>query len=557
MHGVLAEYAVQVQIGLSLEEQDPLRFWHFAVPRVKQAFRLFTDPDPIDELVLRGPNKGTKTETKAAVTIRCLQKMPDLDGVPLPQWKGRVEAAQLCLDYQQQLLSVKPAYLRLIGKWPHHTRYVGEALSSIHIKPRGCCSDDEADWSVINFLTEKNPDTGVGMRADVIDFDEPAVMSILRELRKAAHAGRRCIMMHGLTPTIRRQWAPVRDDYGETPRRSIRRIDRERAEVRWSLDEVADWVLTPEEKSKQLRKYTGDPLHRPEASAREHGDYTITEGSCPFDVKVLKEMLELCIDPEVVDWRITEEGDGEDSKVKVSRTVPVEVWQHPKHGKSYYICIDPSSGVDDSQHDPYEIEISELGSGDLVARVGGYLSGRTVGILAAGLARQYNGALIDPEVNDRWGVNVVEGVYAAHYGTFAREARELSPGQFSNEIGFHNTALTRPIIIGSIQAWLEAWKAGIRYAKCSSRFVIETLLDCVLDQDGKVVGAPGVHDEALIVRGQTLRTAVTRSGRIIPEIFRMPLTREQKLGRLIQGLDEDDDDDLAAGILPIPIERPR
>ena len=125
----LAEAYVRASAALDDVQADPLAVWHFTVPRVREAVQLFIADDPIDELHLRACNKGTKTETAAAYVLACLQKRPELDGVPLPQWRGRVEAAQLVLDYKQQLLSVQPAYLRLLGKWPHHARYTGEILS--------------------------------------------------------------------------------------------------------------------------------------------------------------------------------------------------------------------------------------------------------------------------------------------------------------------------------------------------------------------------------------------------------------------------------------------
>ena len=266
-------------------------------------------------------------------------------------------------------------------------------------------------------------------------------------------------------------------------------------------------------------------------------------------------LLEACTEPlEVLDWTITDQGEGLNG-ARSSKVVQVEVWKKPERGKHYYIAIDPSSGVDDNMHDPYELEIAELGSGELCARAGGYLSGRSVGILGAGLARQYNEALIDPEVNDRWGVNVVEGVYAAKYANFSREKRELRPGEWSNEIGFHNTQQTRPLIIGSIQAWVDSWTAGAPYAKCLSRFVIETLMDCILDENGKIVGAPGVHDEALIVRGQTLRKAVSRSAAIVPKLLKPAKTDDQRIAAIIRG--EGQRNGHGHGVLLKPKARPR
>jgi hypothetical protein len=545
------ELIARARAGLDLRSRDPLQYWHFAVPRLREAFSLFAAPrKPIDELHARACNKGTKSETMAAYGIALAQKRTHLDGVELPRWRGRVEGAMLVLDYPQQLLSVQPAFMRLLGRWPHHARYSGEILKSLSIMPVGGSPTDESSWSVIHFISQENRRSGLGVRADFILFDEPPRIEILRELRKAAHAGRRLVIVIGETPTIRSQWSPLRLDYGDCPRSTLRRVDEERAEVRWSLDEVAAWVLSPEEKAKLLRKYATDPLRE----ARTHGDYIDTSGLCPFHVPTLEQMLAECTDPlEVVNWKITQEADAASGRTRITRTVPVEVWAHAAVDKSYWETIDPSSGVEDNLHDPYEIEMAMMGTGDLQARTGGYLSGYLVGVLGAGMARQYNSAPIDPEVNDRWGVNVVEGVHASRYGNFARERRELKPGEWSNEIGFHNTQKTRPLIIGAIQSWVDAHRAGIRYAKCPSRKIIETLMDCILDENGKIVGAPGVHDECLIVWGESLRRTVRRRGMDIPESNPPVKTHDQELMDRIRGKKRRSG---GPGGLPLAAQRP-
>lgn len=540
-----------MRAGLAIRQREPLSVWHFAVKRLREAFALLADPhNPVSELHPIGPNKGTKTQTDAAYITACAMKRETLDGIPLPKWRGPVECVQMVLDYPQQLLSVQPAYMKVLGEWPHHPRYNGATLRSLHVMPVGGNQRNEKDWSVIHFMSEegrKNRGTrGLGVRADVIGFDEPAHIDTLRELRKAAHSGRRLIILNGWTPTVRSQWGPLLDDLGREiggpqSRDRIIRIDRRRAAVRWNLSEVSDSVLSPEEKQDLLLSYLGPAMDwdhplDPLAKARWFGDAIDTSGLCPFHLPTLQLMLAECSDPlETVAWKITQEADADSGRTRVSRSIPVEVWEHARVDESYVVTIDPSSGVDDNLHDPYEIHVCKMGSGDLVARSGGYVSGYLVGVLAAGIARQYNNAAIDVEVNDRWGVNVVEGVHASRYGNFAREKRELRPGEWSNEIGFHNTAKTRPLIIGAGQAWIDARRAGVPYGKCPSRKVVQTYIDCILDEKGKIVGAPGHHDESLIVRGQQLRRCVNRVGMEIPE-HRAPVkTEDQKLYERIMG----------------------
>ncbi len=508
----LAPRLIRVKQGIAMKQKDPISFWRFAVPRLREAFALLTAPDPIDELHLRACNKGGKTEVIASYVIDCCQKRTHLDGVSLPQWRGRVEAVQLVLDYPQQMLSVQPAYLRLLGEWPHHARYKGEILSTLRIKPVNG-SDDERTWSVIQFLSQKNLLSGTGVRGDIVAFDEPPVMSILRELRKAAHAGRRMVMLIGETPTLRRQWAPLKEDYGDCPRRSIRRVDQERAEVRWSLDEVADWVLSPAEKDKLRRKYQTDPLR----DAREHGDYIDTSGLCPFNLKVLEQMLAECKPPlEMVQWKISHEVREGGTRTKKVTNVPVQLWKHAELGKRYYIPIDPASGS--SGGHPLGLHVVEWDTGDLVARVLAHIPPYVMGVLSAGLARQYNDALIQPEVNDGWATGVIQGIVDSKYGRIGKEPQELRPGEWHDELGFRTTPKTRPGMIEQVQRWITAWGAGIKYAYCPSSEVISNLMDVVLDDNDKPVVIPGAHHgEDMILRGQGLKKTVRRAGMEIPE----------------------------------------
>jgi len=530
----VAERVVRVRQGLERQRRDPLDTWHFAVPRLRDALALYSAADPVDELHLRACNKGGKTTTGSAFMIACLQKRSSLDGVPIPQWRGPVEGGQFVLDYKQQLLSVQPAYLRLLGSWPHHARYQGEAMESLRIQPVDG-SSDESTWSVLHFFSQERKRSGVGFRLDIADFDEPPVMDILREVRKAAHAGRRGLVLIQETPTIRSQWRPLQQDYGDTPRRSIRRVDQDRAECRWSLDEVADWVLSDEEKDQLLRRYRNDPLHSEARSAREHGDYMTTEGASPWGVggtEALLRMLEEAVDPEVVTWRVSAEKTLDGEPVTVAR-VPVEVWAPSRSGARYYEAIDPASGVDDGRHNPAGLLVAEVGPGDLVARWNGYLAPYSLGVLGAGLGRQYQHAQADIEMKDHWGVNVVRGFEASTYAQLAYEQRELRPGVWAKEVGWDANDESVAAGIGCIQQWLESYQAGIRYAKCPSRKVLECLIDCNLDERGKIVAAAGIdHGEDLRLWGQVLRRCVSRSQGPPP---RKPQTADEKIAALIRG----------------------
>src|SRR3970040_811295 len=104
-----AEQCLRLRTGNQKALRDPLDWWRFGVPRLRDAFRLFTGPKPINELHMRKPNRSGGTTTLATGLVACCQKRESLDGVAVPQWRGKVEACQFVLDYKRQLLSVQPA----------------------------------------------------------------------------------------------------------------------------------------------------------------------------------------------------------------------------------------------------------------------------------------------------------------------------------------------------------------------------------------------------------------------------------------------------------------
>jgi hypothetical protein len=523
-----------------LPTRAPLDFWHFAVPRLREAFALLTaDYQPVSELHAIGPNKGTKTQSDAAYIVACAQKRKVLDGIRLPQWRGPVECVQMVLDYPQQLLSVQPAYMKVLGEWPHHPRYQGATLKTLHIMPALGNPRDEREWSVVHFMSEesrKNRGTrALGVRADVVGFDEPPHIDTLRELRKAAHAGRRLILLLGYTPTVRSQWSPVIEDIGRSigsadSRDRIVRIDRRRAAVRWNLSEVSDNVLSRAEKDDLLLSYLGPAMDfehplDPLAKARWYGDAIDTSGLCPFEIKALSQMLAECGKPEVREWKITREVEGENGLRKVTARAEVLVLFDARPGAHYYLNVDPSKGIEGGNHDPGGILVSEMGTGEDVAMYEGYLGTYGLGVLAAALARQYNGAVVDPENNGFAAEGVLRGLADSGYGNIAHELRPFSGGEFKKVLGFNTSPQSRTTKIEAVQEWVKAYAAGAPYARCRFPRIIETLMDTILDEKGRTSAAPGYHDEFLILKGQSLLK--TRLRRPDPLLVRATLAAKR------------------------------
>jgi len=112
-------------------------------------------------------------------------------------------------------------------------------------------------------------------------------------------------------------------------------------------------------------------------------------------------------------------------------------------------------------------------------------------------------------------------------------------------------------MIGAIQAWIAAYAAGNPYARCRFRRVIETLLDTVMDESGKIVAAPGYHDEFLLLKGQSLRKF--RPLRIDPNLARpvIPERLKDADDRVLERLMSDAVDGAVDGRFPRARQRPR
>ena len=466
------------------------------------------------EVYCRWPNWSGKTTMAAAAVVAMLQGRKALDGVPLPRFK-KAAAAVLSLDYNQQKFSVQPAYLAALGDWPHKLTYKGDGiLSTLRVMPIG--GAEESRWPMATFLSQENPNTGTGARMPIVHADEPPNERIWQELRKSkVHGERYPVRIITATPLIRRQWWWLKRDY-EGCQGVIhgRRIEVHMADVRNSrLVDAARY-------QELLDEYRGDPL----ILARLTAAYIDVSGASPWGdlFDVLDEMLEHAKEPEPRTVEVTRELDGEGGRCKVVEKVEVEVWVNPKAGEAYYLDIDPSLGINDERHDPGGLHVSNRRTGDLCLRYSGYIGAYGLGVLAAGLARQYNGALVDPETTGGYGGPCLTALDEMQYRNIAQGKAITTPdGKIIPRLGFATSIETRPTMFSSIQEWLKAWKAGLRYAKCPSRAILQCLKDLVLDESGKPLAAPGLHDEDAILWGQKLRTCKPSAGRL-------PLTQARK-----------------------------
>ena len=525
---------------LATKRSDPLAWWTHAAPQLREATRLTTQ---VTEISVRAPANGGKTEWGTAVTLACCKGDATLEGIPIPYWKGRVDALELARDYNEQKLASQQTYLRLIGNHPHKLRWLGnDILSSIRVKHRES-TDDVSTWSLIDFRSQENRRAGIGVRADIVRADEPPHAEIWHEIRKAAHAGRRALRMMTFTPLKRAEWWWIHEEYGDGPRGRVRRVGEHWAEVRYSLyDNV---ILTPERKAELIDGYQREGTL---IDARIHGDYVNTVGTCPFDSLTIQDMIaEWCRPPMKRSIQVPIEAP--DGEARPVRAIEIEYWQKPDPAISAYQAIDPASGIDDKAHNPLAIQLGGEDSGDLLVRWNGYEAPHTVGGLAAVLSRYYSQermmggrvirtpAATDVEMMDSWGINIVRGYEDAGGENLCREQRELRPGEWAHEVGFRVRAETRAIWVSCIQEWIAAFKVGQPYAICRSRAVFECLLAMELDKDDKPVAGPGTaHAEDFVLLGQRLRR-LKRPRASDPKLFVEPATPEQRMMRNLMAPD--------------------
>ena len=202
----------QALAGLSLREDQPIAFWKHSSEATRKASAAVTRRL---ETYIRAGSLGGKTEWGAAMGCAYALRMSVLDGIKLPRIrKKRVTGVVLCLDYPQQKFSVQPAYLRLLGNWPHKIRWKQDGIvGSLTVKPIGA-TDDESTWSEVSFISQANLKAGTGARGvDWVHADEPPVERVWREFRKAAHAGEYIYLWITATPLYVSQYGWLRDEY--------------------------------------------------------------------------------------------------------------------------------------------------------------------------------------------------------------------------------------------------------------------------------------------------------------------------------------------------------
>jgi hypothetical protein len=507
--------AERVRYGLAMRDRDPLMYWRFAAAAHRRAVEALTEGL---EVYVRAGNKSGKTALGSALVVAMLQGRGSLDGIRLPELPPRPIAACLVLDHTQQVMSVQPAYLKMLGNWPHEVGWKSRAnniIGTIRIQPVGG-GKDRRDWGILHFVSQENPNATVGARLHIAHADEPPKEHIWNEVRARGHAGAPFVRIITATPLIRRQWTWLKKQY---PEEFTGQPNGGRIELRTSVyDNI---FLTDEEKDALESLYRDDPLR----DARLHGEYIDAENKCPFDRATLTEIERHCTPFRVKQFRILRESATSEGQTKTEEVVEVEILEDRDPEETYYIPLDASAGIADDKHDPCALHVWTRGLRGvprLVARYNGYIGAYGLGALSAELGKHYNGALIDPETSGGWGAPALSALAAFGYGNVAKAKRELRPGQWAVELGFKTSEATRPAMIAAIQEWIRSERDRQPIASIRHGEVIRCLQDIVLNEKGKPIAAPGLHDEDMILAGQALRRLAARRRIVVATPARVP-----------------------------------
>ena len=501
-----AKLAQRIQYGLTLQERDPLAFWSHANDMFRRATLSIGEGL---EVYVRVGNGGGKTEWGSAVVTALMQGRPELDGIPLPILPTHSVAAVLVLDHQQQVLSVQPAYLKHLGDWPHEIGWKSRAnniIGTIKVRRIGSGINTRGMWSTIHFISQENPNATIGARFHVAHADEPPKEHIWNEVRARAIPGQPFIRLITATPLIRRQWYWLKEQF---PEEFTGQPYKGRIELRAS---IYDNAFMPEShREKLVESWRDDPLFK----ARVYGEYVDASGKCPFDIPVLQDLLRHADRFRRKEWEIEREIDTDSGRTTTKETIEYEILHDKKAEEAYYLNLDASAGIADKLHDPCAGELwtrGTLGIPTLTGYYNGYCGAYGLGFFGAGLAKDYNNALVDPETGSSgWGAPVLSALANCGYGHIAQRGRkEVKPGVWEPELGFATSSETRPGYIAAIQEWLRSVKSGRPIAHIGHPVVLQQMLDTVLDEKGKPVAAPGYHDEHLILAGRALKFLACR-----------------------------------------------
>lgn len=461
-----------------------------------------------DEGYLRAPNKGGKTEVGAATFVGMAQGRESLDGRTIREAAAGIEHAPVLLpllrtpcvlwliveSYKAAVDGSIAAIRQALGDWPHDTWSAGaNQIGGFRIQPKGQLGRRDLDNASRIVLQVGEGADPAGGRIDGAWADEVPPEKLWRETR---HRGRGvgAPFYRGITatPKYRKQWYWLRKDFADHPERKCEIV----------MPFLANEALLPSEIAEAKRLAAGDDLER----ARLYAEYVDTTGTCPFNYAGLQKWM-------------TRARPG----TPWANDARVETWWVPNMDKApeldrAYVLADPSGGIRDEKgtHDPAGIWVVGQKSGRGWARFNGYVGTIELGRMAGRLAEFYSRgmaqpAIIVPFVTGGYGEALLAGIDETNWPHVWRDQHEdrLASGPLRRR-GWHENSTNRNLAVAALQRAVLEDSFDV-----PSREAIECLMACQVDEEGtRVEGAPGVHDEDLVLLG----VAAYLSAKYRPEV---------------------------------------
>ncbi len=180
--------------------------------------------------------------------------------------------------------------------------------------------------------------------------------------------------------------------------------------------------------------------------------------------------------------------------VERRRNGEVEIWLPPLKGHKYIVSLDPATGL--STGDYSAAQAVDMETGMQCAEMQAHVGGRELAELVAGLAHEYNEALLVVERNS---------IGLAALGMLQEVCQYPRIYRQNGQAGWLTTMATRPAALGKVNTML---------IQEPSRFMSRRLLaECrtfVRQADGNMGAASGAHDD--LVMAMAIAFAVRESG---------------------------------------------
>ena len=492
--------ALVAQEGLASADADPHRWFRFPSERHRNVVQRLSAGW---EVAVRAANQAAKTTTGAYWGVACLRREASLDGTPLPLMERQVVGALLVPSYKQASESSLAALEKALGSWPHKLEKGAQnTVQAVRVRQRDNTDDDWQTWSRLVVLPTGG-EMPAGMRLDFAWADEPPDWTFWDELRGRGKANRPFPRLITFTPLDRREWEPIRRDFKghEWPGKG------NKVEVHLRL---RDNRFLSERHIRRLEEQWAGTEY---ADARLNGDWVDVTGACPFPSEGLNRWAARCVPPaRVVKYSL---GDGISAEV--------EVWNDFEEGEACFVVCDPSSGAKDEhgrsgKYDPSELVVVSRVRPRVMARFNGYIAAYYLGRLAAKVGSDYGRAMVVWERNGGYGeafwLGMKDPETGRHYPNPYIEHHSDVRGQpLSQRLGWNTNATTRGVIIGALQQAII--EDGLLVPSLAA---VESLRDVVMDHMGRLVAAPGRHDEDMICLGLACHLLETVPLRTVPEV---------------------------------------